>query len=200
MAAPTARCIVFDFGNVIALFDHMVACQRLASLSRLPCDPQDAYERIFTTSLEEDYDCGRLSTATFIERLRRDLQLDASDEAIAAAWCDIFTPNPAIEQVIVQEKRRDTRLVLASNTNELHHQWFSRMFKPVVQLFDEQVLSFRVGARKPDVRFFEACIRAARRAADQIIYIDDRQEYVAAARTLGIHAVEYDPALPPPTL
>ena len=192
------RCIVFDFGNVIALFDHMVACQRLASLSRPPRDPQDVYERIFTTSLEEDYDCGRLSTAAFVERLRRDLQLEASDEVIARAWCDIFTPNPVIEKVIVREKRRGTRLVLASNTNELHFEWFSRQFEPVLRLFDELVLSFRVGARKPAVQFFEACIRAAGLTADQIVYIDDRRDYVAAGRALGMQAFVYDPALPPP--
>jgi HAD superfamily hydrolase (TIGR01509 family) len=176
----------------------MVACQQLASLSRPTRDPHDVYERIFKTSLEEDYDCGRLSTAAFVERLRRDLQLDASDEAIARAWCDIFTPNPAIEAVIVREKRRGSRLVLASNTNELHYQWFSRVFERVVKLFDEQVMSFRVGARKPAVPFFEACIRASGRAADQIIYIDDRPDYVAAAGALGMQAVVYDPALPPP--
>ena len=198
MAEPTARCIVFDFGNVIALFDHMVACQRLASLSRPPRDHHDVYERIFKTSLEEDYDCGRLSTAAFVERLRRDLQLEASDEIIARAWCDIFTPNPAIEEVILREKRRGTRLVLASNTNELHYQWFSRVFDRVLELFDEDVLSFRVGARKPDVRFFEACIRASGRTVDQIIYIDDRRDYVAAGRALGMQAFVYDPALPPP--
>ena len=175
-----------------------MACQRRASLSRPSRDPRDAYERIFTTSLEEDYDCGRLSTAAFVERLRRDLQLEASDEAIAHAWCDIFTPNPAIEEVIVREKRRGTRLVLASNTNELHFEWFSRQFEPVLRLFDEQVLSFRVGARKPAVEFFEACIRASGRTADQIIYIDDRRDYVAAGRGLGMQAFVYDPALPPP--
>ena len=111
------RCIVFDFGNVIALFDHMVACQRLASLSRPPRDPEDVYERIFKTSLEEDYDCGHLSTAAFVERLRRDLQLEASDEVIAHAWCDIFTPNPAIEEVIVRETAAGiltTRLFVSS--------------------------------------------------------------------------------------
>src|SRR5262245_22558828 len=97
------RCIVFDFGNVIALFDHMVACQQLASLSQQPRNPADVYERIFKTSLEEDYDCGRMSTAAFIERLRRELQIDASDDEIARAWCDIFTPNPAIEKLIVRE-------------------------------------------------------------------------------------------------
>ncbi len=192
------RCIVFDFGNVIALFDHMVACQRLASLSRPARDPQDVFERIFKTSLEEDYDCGRLSTAAFVERLRRDLQLEVSDEVIARAWCDIFTPNAAIEEVIVREKRRGTRLVLASNTNELHFEWFSRQFEPVLRLFDELVLSFRVGARKPAVQFFEACIRAAGLTADQIVYLDDRRDYVAAGRALGMQAFVYDPALPPP--
>jgi glucose-1-phosphatase len=192
------RCIVFDFGNVIALFDHMIACRRLASLSRPPRDPQDVYERIFKTSLEEDYDCGRLSTSAFVERLRTDCQLEASDEAVAHAWCDIFTPNPAIEEVIVQEKRRGTRLVLASNTNELHYQWFSRVFERVLEVFDEQVLSFRVGARKPAVPFFEACIRASGRATHEIIYIDDRPDYVAAASALGLQAHVYDATLPPP--
>jgi glucose-1-phosphatase len=194
------RCVVFDFGNVIALFDHMVACRQLASLSRLPSDPADVYERIFKTSLEEDYDCGRVSTAAFIERLRQDLHLDASDDEIARAWCDIFTPNPAIDELIVREKQRGTRLVLGSNTNELHYQWFSRVFERVLQLFDEQVLSFRVGARKPDVRFFEACIRASGRAADQIIYLDDRPDYVATASALGIRAFIYDPARPAPAV
>jgi len=192
------RCIVFDFGNVIALFDHMIACRRLASLSRQALDPQDVYERIFNTALEEDYDCGRLSTAAFVEGLRRDLKLEASDDAIVHSWCDIFTPNPAIEEVIVREKRRGTRLVLASNTNELHFDWFSRVFARVLEMFDEQVLSFRVGARKPAVQFFEACIRASGRTADQIIYIDDRRDYVAAGRALGMQAFVYDPALPPP--
>jgi glucose-1-phosphatase len=200
MADPAARCIIFDFGNVIALFDHMVACRQLASLSRPPRDPQDVYDRIFKTTLEEDYDCGRLTTAAFVDRLRRDLDLDGSDEAIAHAWCDIFTPNRAIQDLIVEEKRRGTRLVLASNTNELHYLWFSRVFEPIVQLFDEQVLSFRVGARKPALQFFEACMRAAGRAAEQIIYIDDRPDYVAAGRTLGMQGFVYDPALPPPAL
>jgi glucose-1-phosphatase len=198
MADPTARCILFDFGNVIAVFDHMIACRRLASLSRPALDPQDVYERIFNTALEEDYDCGRLSSAAFVDRLRRDLNVEASDEAIAEAWCDIYAANPVIQELVADEKRRGTRLVLASNTNELHFEWFSRQFEPVLRLFDELVVSFRVGARKPAVQFFEACMRAAGRTADQIIYIDDRPDYVAAGRALGMQAFVYDPALPPP--
>jgi glucose-1-phosphatase len=189
------RCIVFDFGNVIALFDHMLACQRLASLSRPPRDPQDVYDRIFKTSLEEDYDCGRLSTATFVERLRRDLQLEASDETIARAWCDIFTPNPAIEEVIVREKRKGTRLVLASNTNELHHDWFDRVFADTLSVFDARVLSYQVGSRKPDRHFFAACLTAAGWPASSCLYVDDRADFVAAGRVLGLTGLVYAPGV-----
>jgi putative hydrolase of the HAD superfamily len=192
------RCILFDFGNVIALFDHMIACRRLAALSRPALDPQDVYARIFHTTLEEDYDCGRLSSAAFVDRLRHDLGVEASDEVIAEAWCDIYAANPVIQDLILEEKRRGTRLVLARNTNELHFQWFSRQFEPVVRLFDELVLSFRVGARKPAVQFFEACLDASRCPAAEIIYIDDRRDYVSAAKGLGMQAFVYDPALPPP--
>ncbi len=50
------------------------------------------------------------------------------------------------------------------------------------------------------IALFEACIRASGRAADQIIYFNDRPDYVAAASALGIQAFVYDPALPPPAV
>jgi HAD superfamily hydrolase (TIGR01509 family) len=92
--------------------------------------------------------------------------------------------------VIVREKRRGTRLVLAQQ----HQRAALRVVQPavrepVLRLFDELVLSFRVGARKPAVHFFEACIRASGHAADQIIYIDDRPDYVAAASALGYASI-----------
>lgn len=101
----------------------------------------------------------------------------------ARAWCDIFTPNPAIEELIVREKDRGTRLVLASNTNELHYQWFSRVFARVLKLFDEQVLSFRVGARKPDVRFFEECSALGNPTSG------DAQKHPSFAASLEQHGV-----------
>jgi len=176
----------------------MIACRGLASLSRTSLDAQHVYQQVFNTTLEEDYDCGRVSSAAFVDRLRRDLGLDASDEAIAEVWCDIYTPNLVIQELIIEEKRRGTRLVLASNTNELHYEWFSRQFEPVLRLFDELVLSFRVGARKPATAFFDACVRAAGRSPDGIIYLDDRQDFVAAGRAVGLQAFVYDPARPPP--
>lgn len=195
------RCLVFDFGNVIAFFDHGKAARQLAALSRRPRDPNEIYQAIFQTTVEADYDSGRLSTAAFVERLRIDLDLHASDAEIARAWNDIYSPNSAVMGMIQEIDRRGARLVLASNTNELHYRWFRPLFASTLDLFDQEVLSFRIGCRKPDPRFFDACLRACSPSTPaECLYIDDREDFIAAAGALGIRGIAYRPGTEPAIL
>ena len=172
------------------------AARQLAALARVPLDPQRVYEAIFQTRLEEDYDSGRVTTSTFIERLRVDFDLNASDAAIALAWNDIYTPNTAMLEVIRAIDRRGARLVLASNTNELHYQWFRPLFASTLDRFDAEVLSCRIGCRKPHPRFFEACVQAcAPTPLTECLYVDDRADFIDAARGLGIPGILYRPGM-----
>ena len=194
MASP--RCLIFDFGNVIAFFDHGKAARQLAELGRERLDQQRVSDAIFHTRLEEDYDSGRVSSAAFLQRLRGDLGLHASDADIARAWNDIYTPNMAMRDVIHELDRRGARLVLASNTNELHYQWFRPLFASTLDRFDNEVLSFRIGSRKPDRRFFQACLQAsAPMSAADCLYIDDRADFSEAATALGIPGLVYRPGV-----
>jgi len=159
------------------------------------------YEAIFQTRLEEEYDSGRVTTAAFIGRLRVELDLEASDAEIARAWNDIYTPNRALLDAIDQIDRRGARLVLASNTNELHYQWFRPLFAPTLDRFDDEVLSYRVGYRKPDPRFFDACVRACSPvSAADCLYIDDRADFIEAAKSFGIPGLVYQPGIEPAIL
>jgi putative hydrolase of the HAD superfamily len=166
-----------------------------------PRNPGEIYQAIFQTTVEEDYDSGRLSTAAFIERLRVDLDLQASDAEIARAWNDIYSPNTAVIGMIHEIGRRGVRLILASNTNELHYRWFRPLFAPTLDRFDHEVLSFRIGCRKPDPRFFQACLRACSPSAPEgCLYIDDREDFIAAAGALGIRGIAYRPGTEPAIL
>jgi glucose-1-phosphatase len=190
------RCIIFDFGNVIAFFDHHKAARQLAALGRRPLDAQAVYTAIFQSRLEEEYDSGRMTTDAFIERLRVDLDLQAAEGEIARAWNDIYTPNTAVLEVIDQIDRRGARLVLGSNTNELHYQWFRPLFAATLDRFDAEVLSFRIGCRKPDRRFFDACVRASSPVSvADCLYVDDRADFIEAARTLGLPGIVYRPGI-----
>ena len=193
-----ARCLLCDFGNVIAFFDHTKAARRLARLAQPPLDPQEAFDVVFRTPLEDDYDSGRISTPIFIARLRSLLHLDGTDIEIARAWNDIYTPNNAMASLLADLKRRGVRLVLASNTNELHYEWFRPLFARTLDLFDHEVLSFRVGCRKPDSRFFEACLRAAADVPPrECLFVDDRSDLIEAARAMGIASMMYEPGVEP---
>jgi glucose-1-phosphatase len=191
----TLRAVVFDFGNVVAFFDHRVACRQLAELSQGAMHPDAIYATVFGGGLEADYDCGRCSTAEFLDRVRRTLHLDAPDAAIARAWSDMFRPNDAVASVIAALKTRGIRLVLGSNTNALHHDWFARQFADTLTAFDAQILSYQIGCRKPDRRFYEACIAAAGCTAAECAYVDDRADLIAAGRALGLLSIVYTPDL-----
>ena len=176
------RCVLVDFGNVIAFFDHWKACRQLAALSSDAIGADELYAAIFDTPVEADYDTGRVSTRQFLDALRSSVRSDATDAELGRAWSDIYTPNDAMAAPLERLKARGLRLVLASNTNELHHQWFSRVFADTLSVFDAQVLSYRVGSRKPDRTFFEACLAAAACPASSCLYVDDRADFVAAGR------------------
>jgi putative hydrolase of the HAD superfamily len=194
----TPRCLFCDFGNVIAFFDHGKAARQIARLADPPLDAADVFKWVFQTTLEEEYDSGRISTPQFIERLRGGLHLAATDAEIARAWNDMYEPNHAVADLLLELKRRGVRLVLASNTNQLHYEWFRPLFMRTLDLFDAEVLSFRVGCRKPDLRFFQACLDARLDVAlENCVYVDDRADLIDAAGTLGIRGIVYSPGIEP---
>jgi putative hydrolase of the HAD superfamily len=192
MARP--RCLIIDFGNVIAFFDHRKAAAQLARLAASPVDPQIVYDAVFSSPLEAAYDSGRITTAEFLTRLRRDLNLRGEDAAIATAWSDMYRPNEPMTELVKAARQHGLRLVLGSNTNELHYNWLRPAFAATLDVFDAEVLSFRIGCRKPDLRFFDVCVRACPDVqARECLYVDDRADFIDVAAHLGLPGIVYRP-------
>ncbi len=189
------QTLLLDFGNVVAFFDHRRASRQLAALAGAPTTAEQVFERVFASPLEPDLDRGRIPAPQFLRLLRGHLDLTASDDAIVTAWCDIFQPNEELVAQLPRVRPLVHRLVLASNTNDLHFQWIARQFAAPLALFDELVLSYRVGARKPEEAFFRRCVDAAGVPAGRCVFVDDKPEFVEAARQAGMAGVLYRPGL-----
>lgn len=187
----STKTLIFDLGNVVAFFDHRRACRQLAQLAKEPVTEDSVYQAVFASSLELDFDCGRITASVFVERLRAVLGLAGQEETVSAAWADIFCANDDVQSLLPHLKRSGSRLVLASNTNELHFEQIERQFGAALAVFDEFVLSCRLGFRKPEVIFFERCLEAARAAPEDCIFLDDRPDFVAVARLLGMSGIVY---------
>jgi putative hydrolase of the HAD superfamily len=49
-----------------------------------------------------------------------------------------------------------------------------------------------LGLRKPDRRIYQVALDVLQRDPEEVIFIDDRSENVAAASSLGIHGIRYE--------
>lgn len=186
---PPIRAIVFDFGNVVAFFDHRRAARQLARYGALPAET--VYQHLFGGPLEDDYESGRLTTAEYIGQVRRLCGLRCTDEELGAAFADIFWPNEEVIRLLPYIKPH-YRLLLGSNTNELHAVHFLKQFAEPLRLFDGLVLSHEVGLRKPGRGFFEHCQRLAGCADRECLFIDDLLANVEGARACGWHGLVYE--------
>ena len=85
------------------------------------------------------------------------------------------------------------RLILFSNTNAIHCPWAFGVF-PDFALFDAAVLSFQVGAIKPDPAIYQYAIATHHLDPATTLYIDDLAENIATGRAHGFRCFQYDQA------
>jgi putative hydrolase of the HAD superfamily len=182
--------LVFDFGNVLGFFCKRKAARQLAAYSELSAE--EVHALVFDGQLEFAYEAGALTTAEFLQALRQRCRLTGSDEQVGAAFADMFEPNAEVCALLPRLQGR-YRLLLLSNTNELHHQQFSRQFAAALGHFDDLVLSHRVGVRKPHPDIYEHCRKTADRPAGECLFIDDLPANVAAAQAAGWLGLVYEP-------
>jgi glucose-1-phosphatase len=182
------KTIIFDLGKVIVPFDFQRAYERMAPLCAYPAG--EIPKRIGTCDLVTRFESGQVEPAVFVEQLSELLELKVNYAEFSAIWSTIFRPETLIPESFISALKKRYRLVLLSNTNAIHWAMLERSY-PLLQLFDRHVLSFRVGALKPDPKIYRAAIDAAECEADECFFTDDIQAYVEAARAHGIDAVQF---------
>jgi len=186
--SASIAAILFDLGNVVVNFDHQIVCRKLATAASLTSE--EVYLRIFNSGLEPLFDAGKLGPDAFHRAVCKHLGADLPYADFVAFWQDIFWANEPILPLLHKLKKAH-RLVLLSNTNPIHYPWCEVHYPEVLTLFDEKVLSFQVGHRKPEPEIYRAALRAARAPAEQCIFVDDKEEFVEAAERLGFRGIVF---------
>jgi len=184
--------IIFDFGNVIGYFDFEKATTKLGA--RLGLSGRELLDRLEPAgfgALLQRFERGDLTAVAFSQQVSDLISLVITHEEFAAAWGDIFTANDSIIPVVEALKHQGYRLVLGSNTNDLHAARFCEQFASTLAHFDRLVLSYEVGHLKPHRDFYLACAAAAGAEPGDCIFIDDLEENIAGARAAGLLGIVY---------
>ncbi len=91
---------------------------------------------------------------------------------------------------MIRTLKKKSRLGLLSNTDPLHFGYILSTF-PVIKAFDQWILSYEVGFKKPAIQIFQRAIEWASVKPEKILYIDDTEEYVEVAGSLGIQGIHF---------
>jgi putative hydrolase of the HAD superfamily len=186
------QTIIFDFGNVLAHFSHLKAATQLASYGPPGLNPQEVVNFVFEQDLEQRFEVAEVSGAEVLQLLRQRFGLRGSDEELALACGDMFTGNPATLEMVPGLSQRH-RLLLLSNTNELHYRRFRTQFAPALDLFHHLIVSHEVRLRKPNPAIYRHAQDVARCRPEEVVFIDDLATNIEAGRAAGWHAIQYTP-------
>lgn len=109
---------------------------------------------------------------------------------IADLWFDGREPNDGWVRYLRRLRERGCFVGLLSNMMPSWDAYWRRMV-PVDELFDDVILSFAVGARKPQRRIYGLATRRAGAEPGDCVFVDDQIDNVRAARQFGWTAVHF---------
>lgn len=183
--------VIFDLGRVIVPFDFHRAYQRIEAHCGIPAS--EISSRIATTGLVPQFESGKIEPEPFVEKLSALLNLRLTYADFCDIWSSIFLPDTLLSDAFIGGLARHHRLVLLSNTNAIHFDMIRANY-PLLRHFSAFILSHKVGAMKPSPLIYQAAIAEAQCPPEQCFFTDDIAEYVEAARTHGIDAVQFQSA------
>ena len=177
------KTVFFDLGNVLVFFSYPRMFQQMAACTGLS---EEAVRKILIEEqIQVYYESGQIDSAHFHQIFQSRSPKTFALHPFLDAVSDIFTPNSGLYPIVEQLKAQGIRLVLLSNTSACHYARVSAHY-PVLQLFDDRVLSYEVGALKPSETIFRKALSKAECDPKHCFYTDDIPEFVQGARKVGL--------------
>lgn len=186
--------IIFDLGGVILNIDPQLTFDALKKLGFNGSfqDEKDAMTYFF------DLEKGHTTPMAFRNFIRQLIGSDIADDDIDAAWTAMLLDIPADRIRYIEGLRKDYRVFLLSNTNEIHRLKFHRTFEDSFgylfdQLFERNHYSHEMGLRKPDPEIYKMVLNENNLNPSETLFVDDIQENVLAAESVGMKGLNILP-------
>ena len=185
------KTLVFDFGNVFLNLDIDGALKKALETFKMN---EVAEEMIAINCL---YEQGLMSTNEFIEFYFENFP-NVSEDSIIDTWNFMLKdfPKQRLEFLKGLKDASKYKLILLSNTNELHIDWVKTnisFFEDFKNCFDKFYLSNEIQLRKPNDDIFEFVLKENNIESKHTLFIDDNKDNIKTAKKLGFNTWHLNP-------
>lgn len=174
--------VMFDLGGVLAGLGDPV--------KQMGLDMSDAdfWAAWLSSPTLRSFETGAIDGEEFLASFPSQLGLTDSPSKFRQRLRRWWLPlHPGVDVLLDQLSSR-MRLALLSNTNVFHWAMVSEQSSSFHR-FDHLFLSYEIGLCKPDPAIYKHVLANVPAAAGEILFLDDNEANVDAAREIGISAV-----------
>ena len=190
--ATKISAIITDLGGVLINVNQSAMIASFARHSSLSAEQigKSFDPRVFSGH-EVELGKGLITPQTFFEIISKQIKLsNISFEEFKGLYSEPFSlKEDAL--ALIRSLSKKYAVAMLSNTNEIHHERWSKLLGKDMKLFKEFILSFQLGHAKPEPQIYLEAARRLGLKPQRCIYIDDVQEYVDAATKVGMHGIHF---------
>lgn len=184
------RAVVFDVGGVL---EHAVDTNLEGRWEqRLGLAQGEFFARLRRSGLGRDADLGRIAEAAFGAAIGRLYGLDppTTGELLAELW-DWYVGelNTELADYFRRLRPRYRTAILSNGAAGGAREEQARY--GLADMADLLVYSFEEGIEKPDHRIYQRTCQRLGVRPDEVVFLDDLEANVIAAREVGMHAVHF---------
>jgi FMN phosphatase YigB (HAD superfamily) len=191
MREHVAPVVLVDLGGVLFTFDHRHRLDVLSVCTGLSPVRLDAL--LWRSGFSAACDAGRYPDAAAVRaEIRRITGYSGTDDALDAAWCSAFRPDPAVLDALAID-RDDKRYGVFTNNGPLEEAALTRYHPSVFAPLSYHFFCHRLVANKPDPAVFRQVVGLLGVTPDRVVLVDDDARNVDAARACGWQAIRYEP-------
>ncbi len=182
-AKPEA--VIFDWGNVIGFSDRSVIVDFLCDSLKLPEEEFEEINLMKRKAMKQ----GQSDLSFWLELAqKRGVPLPSDwSTSYAVVLKKSIGANPKMYELIDELKQQGIQVGMLSNIDDRYIQLIRSFgfYDP----FSPCLLSAEIGLEKPDRKAYELLLSALNLPAHSVLFVDDLQENVDAAKELGIDAL-----------
>lgn len=172
------KAVIFDFFDVLAVDGERQFFEKYIE--------EGSQQDTEASALGESLMSGKIDYTTYRQKLAEITGL-ALDEV--GRWLDNNQVNESLFEYIRTHLKPTYKLAIISNAGD---DWVSDMLGEAnAALFDEVTLSFREKSMKPEPHIYQVTLQKLGILAEEAVFTDDKERYVDAAKTLGMHGIVF---------
>ena len=184
------KSIIFDLGGVILNLNYSKTEDEFKKIGVL--NFKEFYSQKKQTLLFDDFEKGKIKPEEFISSFKESENLKIKEIDFINAWNAMLLEIPIEKLQFIDGLKKDYKIILLSNTNEIHIKKFeddlkkNNMLEQFYKCFDKIYYSSRTGKRKPEENCFNQVLEENRLIAENTLFIDDSVQHIEGAKKAGI--------------